>query len=152
VASFEFVEPKQTPEEAVKFLQETFFPLCQEFWEKCGRSWFGADKWDIPMFNFIDLWMSGTLVLTAASDGSGAPAGFLIGGKVRPLFHKSTILKIEAWYGRDEETRKGLFRHLGSIMKYLGVDRIQVPDFGQGRPELGEFSRELSQPGWVLAR
>jgi hypothetical protein len=150
--SCEYVEPRKTPEDAAKFLEEVFYPLCREFWERKGRGYFGDDRLDIPLMGLIDLWMSGTLVIIAARDGRKSPVGFLVGGILRPLFCDAKLLKIEIWYGRDRETEEGLFGYLDGILKFLHVSRVYIPDFGSGRPALTGFDRELPQPGWTVAR
>jgi hypothetical protein len=150
--AYDFVEPKKTPEEAVKFLQEILFPLCQEFWETSGRKYFRADKWDIPMLEFIQMWSGGTLVVTAARNGEGRAQGFVIGGLVRPFFYKTTILQVEVWYGRTREVAEGLFAHLASIMKYFSAERITVPDFGAGIPKIDGFENVIELAGKTVAR
>jgi hypothetical protein len=151
VITYEYVEPKKTPEEAVRFLQETLFPLCMEFWERGGKAYFKADRWDIPMFDFIEMWTRKTLVIIAAKDGQGKPQGFLVGGLVRPFFHAATVLKVEAWYGRLPEIREGLFAHLASILKYFAVDRVTVPDFGDGVPDIAGFPAGIPQPSRTVS-
>jgi hypothetical protein len=150
--TYEYVEPKRTPDEATRFLKDVLFPLCAEFWDSGGRQYFGADRWDVPLIEFIEMWMGGTLVIIAAADGQGAAQGFLIGGLVRPFFYQAKILKIEVWYGRTPEVERGLFAHLASILKYFSVDRVSVPDFGRGRPEIAGLARTLEQPVRILAR
>jgi hypothetical protein len=149
---YEFVEAQSTPDEAVKFLQGTFYPLCQEFWEKKGKRYFGVDRFDIPIFEFLDMWINRKLVLIAATGDDGQARGFIVGGKLRPFFYNQTVLRIEAWFGRDEETRKGLFEHLGSIIRYIGVDRVYVPDFGDGIPDVAGFANVFEQPGRTVGR
>ncbi|MDR1314804.1 MAG: hypothetical protein LBQ12_14225 [Deltaproteobacteria bacterium] len=150
--TYDYVEPKQTPEEAVRFLQEVLFPLCQDFWDARGKSYYKADKWDIPMLDFVQMWMQRTLVIIAARDAGGEAMGFLIGGLVRPFFYKTNILKVEVWHGKTQEVRDGLFAHLGSILKYFSVDRVSVPDFGDGVPALEGFGTVIEEPARTVAK
>jgi hypothetical protein len=146
VIKYEYIEPKREPEQALKFLSEFLFPLIQDFWKETGSAYFKSEVWDLPIIEFAQFWMENKLIVITAEENS-IPLGFLLGARVRPLLYQAQVLQVEIWYGKTEEVRQGLFKYLESVFKFLQVDRMLVPDFGKGIPEVLNFNKYVRNDG-----
>lgn len=126
---FDLIEPIKNPKEATEFLAKNFLPLFDEYWEAKGKDYYEAKIWDIKAIDFTELWMRGTLTLVLAKEDD-KPVGFILGAILRPLLYDTRLLRIEAWYAKDQDIEYDMFTYLENGLKFMQVDEITIPEFG----------------------
>lgn len=104
-------------------VMEKVFPLLNEHWEKQGKSFYNNNL----VFNyeaFINLWITGALVLVTARENDNV-VGVFVGISHSPvMISNKKVLQVENCYGKTDEIEIGLYNYIKSISDILGYDEL----------------------------
>ena len=123
--NYDMLEPSADPNASLDALTKVFSPLYTESWtrEKAPKR---GIAFALNVGAFANLWLSKSLRIFIAYDDNQKPQGYLIGMLYRPLTHNVNTFQIEDWYMRNGQSTRGLFDHVYSVLRYMGVDEVQI--------------------------
>lgn len=122
---YDILEPGTDPNISLEKLTQVFAPLYTECWIKEKSAALRGLPFDMNVGGFVNLWMSKALRVFIAYDGD-TPCGYLTGMLFRPLTHNVIVFQVEDWYMKDGWSCRDLFDYVYSVVKFMGVDEIQV--------------------------
>lgn len=137
-------EPDGDLNSALNRLTNIFAPLYTEAWVKKKSRDHPGLKFDMNVAVFANMWYAKASKIFLAMDEAGRACGYLVAIVFRPMTHNVAMLQIEDWYGEAPEIEDALFNHVYSVMRYMGIDEVQI-NHGQGE-------RYVEPPaGWAPA-
>lgn len=131
--TFDILEPGPDQNAALDGLTRIFAPLYAESWMKEKAPARGNPPYDMNVGAFASMWFANSMRIFVAYDEHREAQGYLLGMMFRPLTHNVSIFQIEDWYLRDASMTQALFDHVYSVLKYMGVDELQISWSGNER-------------------
>lgn len=119
-------EPDGDLNNAMDRLTTVFAPLYTRAWMERKAQFHPGLKFDMNVAVFTNMWYAKASKIFLAMDESGRACGYLVAIIFRPMTHNVAMLQIEDWYGEEPEIEDALFEHVYSVMRYMGVDEVQI--------------------------
>lgn len=141
--TYKYIDPPQSPEKAIDFLQHTLVPLLHEYWESEGKKIYNCEMY-FNVLTFVQIWNMGSMAIIIAYDGD-KPAGFMLGVKFTPIMYNANALHTELLYAPTPEIRTGILNYLYTIVRFMDINEVWVRDGGDTPPPDG-WRTEHMQP------
>lgn len=141
IVTYDMLEPLPDLNASLDLLTSVFAPLYTECWIKDKAPSRGNPPFDMNVNVFAQMWFSKAMRIFMAYD-SGAPTGYLLCMTFRPLTHQASILQVEDWYEKNNNTRVivGLFDYMQTAAKFMGVDELWISHSNhEDTPKLNEL-------------
>jgi hypothetical protein len=123
--SCKYIERPKDIETGVRLIHDEVLPLLQKAWDKMGKPTYEKD-FNLHVEAFMNLWVTGNLVMVIAYNDNKEAVGLLIGLRFIPMYFHSNVLQVETCFSEDDEVTDKIYDYICSIGSILNIDEVWV--------------------------